>query len=82
MSLRPETLLKSSSILRAEKSASFDPFNISVISSAYWLILISLLFTEMPLMLLSFLMALAKTSAARMKRYGDSGQPCLTPLSS
>ena len=49
-SLRPETLPKSSSKLSAEASASLEPSKISVVSSAYWLILNLLLSTEMPFM--------------------------------
>ena len=67
-SLRPETLLKSFSILSAQGSVSLEPFKISVVSSTYWLILISLLSTEMPFMLTLFLTALANTSAERINR--------------
>ena len=79
MDLRPDTLLKSSSKLSAEASASLEPSKISVVLSAYWLILISLLSTEMPFMFTLFLTALANTLAERINRYGDKGQPCLTP---
>jgi len=51
-----------------------------VVSSAYWLILISELFTDIPLMFLFYLAALAKISADDINRYGKRGQPCLTPL--
>ena len=77
---RPETLLKSSSTFRAEERASSEPFKIRVVSSAYWLILVSLLLREIPFMLTLFLTALAKSSTKRINRYGDTGQPCLTLL--
>ena len=78
-SLRPETLLTSSSKLSAEASAALEPSKISVVSSAYWLILISLLSTETSFMFTLFLTALANTSAERINRCGNKGQPCLTP---
>ena len=41
LSLRPETFPNSSSILSEKDRDSMDPSKISVVSSAYWLILIS-----------------------------------------
>ena len=55
-------------------------FRIKVVSSAYWLILISVLLTEIPFMFRLHLIAFAKISTDSMKRYGERGQPCLTPL--
>ena len=51
-----------------------------VVSSAYWLILISELFTDIALMFLFDLAALVKISADYINRYGERGQPLLTPL--
>ena len=81
LSLRPETSPKSSSVLRAAESDACEPFNFKVVSSTYWLILISSWPTYIPLTFLFLLRALAKISIERTKRHGDKGQPCLTPLS-
>ena len=54
LSLRPETFPNSSSILSEKDRDSIDPSKISVVSSAYWLILISLLFTKIPFISDSF----------------------------
>ena len=58
---------------------SFVPLSIKVVSSAYWLILTSDFFIVRPLISLLDLIALARISADRIKRYGERGQPCLTP---
>ena len=81
LSLRPEASPKSSSVLRAAENDDCEPFNIKVVSSAYWLILISSSSTYIPLILLFLLKALAKTSTERTNRYADKGHPCLTPVS-
>ena len=52
------------------------PLRIKVVSSAYWLILTSNLFTEIPLIALLDLIALARISADSINRYGERGQPC------
>ena len=44
--LRPETFPKSSSIFSEKDRDSINPSKIIVVSSAYWLILISCLFTK------------------------------------
>ena len=54
-----------------EDKASLVPLRMKVVSSAYWLILISVLLTQMPLTFLLDLMALAKISADSIKRYGE-----------
>lgn len=48
----------------------------AVVSSAYWDSLNSLLWIFIPVMFLSFLIALAKISARRTNRVPKSGQPC------
>ena len=73
---------KLSIVSRAVDKDSWVPFRIKVVSSAYWLILISVLLTEIPLMLSLALIAFPKISTNRMKRYGERGQPCVTPLCS
>ena len=61
------------------KKDSSEPSRISVVSSAYWLNLKSMPLISMPLILCFFRMASASISADRINRYGDKGQPCLTP---
>ena len=78
--LRPEILPKSSKNYIADVRYFSEPSKIRMVSSAYWLILTSSLPRERPLMLLLLRTVLAKTSAARINKYGESGQPCLTPL--
>jgi len=80
LSLRPDTLSNLSIVSRVADKASLMPLRMKVVSSAYWLILISLLLTQIPLTFLLDLMALAKISADSIKRYGERGQPCLTPF--
>ena len=78
--LRPEILPKSSKMCIADVGDFSEPSKIRVVLSAYWLILTSLLPRGKPLMLLLLRMVLAKTSVARINKYGESAQPCLTPL--
>ena len=78
--LRPEILPKTSKICIADVRDFSEPSKIRVVSSAYWLILTSSLPREKPLMLLLLRTVLAKASAARINKYGERGQPCLTPL--
>ena len=80
LSLRPDTLPNLSIVSRMADKASLVPLRMTVVSSAYWLILISVLLTQIPLTFLLDLMALAKISADSVKRYEERGQPCLTPL--
>ena len=80
LSLRPDTLPNLSIVSRVADKASLVPLRMKVVSSAHWLILISVLLTQIPLTFLLDLMALAKISADSIKRYGERGQPCLTPL--
>ena len=61
---------------------SLVPLRMKVVSSAHRLILISELFTDIPLMFFFDLAALPKISADNINRYGERGQPCLTPLCS
>ena len=79
MESAPDILLKVS-IISVADNESLVPLRMKVVSSAYWLILISELFTDIPLMFLFDLVALAKISADSINRYGERGQPCLTPL--
>ena len=51
-----------------------------VVLSAYWLILIWLLFIEIPVISLFCLMEFARISTERINIYGEKGQPCLTPF--
>ena len=78
---KPEILLNFSIIRREVVNEFSEPFNIGVVSSAYWLILIWLLFIEIPVTSLFCLMAFARISTDRINKYGERGQPCLTPLS-
>ena len=78
--LRPEILLKSSKIYIAVVTDFSEPSKIRVVSSVYWLILTSSLPREKPLMLLLFRTVLAKTSLAKINKYGEREQPYLTPL--
>ena len=78
-SLRPDSLPKFSIVLSVAEKVSFVPLSIKVVSSAYWLILTSDFFIVRPLISLLDLIALARISADRIKRYGERGQPCLTP---
>ena len=73
---------KLSNLSRAADKDSWVPLRMKVVSSAYWLILISVPLTEIPLMLWLALIAFPKISTDRIKRYGERGQPCLTPLCS
>ncbi len=61
-------------------STEFRSLRINVMSSARRLILISVLSIMITFMSLLFLILLARTSIDRIKRYAESGQPCLTPL--
>ena len=79
LSLRPDTLLKLSRIPSASVRDLSEPSSMRVVSSAYWLIRISVSLTDKPLMNGFFRIALARISAERTKRYGESGQPCRTP---
>ena len=81
LSLKLETSPKSSNTLRAAESESCEPLSIKAVSPACWLSLISPWFTKIPLMFQFLRNALARISTERMKRYGDNGQHCLTPLS-
>ena len=80
LSLSPEDLPKLLIVSRAADKESWLPLRIRVVSSAYWLNFISVLFTLIPLMLVLALIAFPRTSTESMKRYGDKGQPCRTPL--
>ena len=53
-----------------------------VVSSANWLILNSLIKIFISWISLSCLILHAKSSTAKMKRYGDNEHPCLAPLES
>ena len=79
LSLRPDTLPKVSIKTKDSKQDSLEPSRMSVVSSAYWLNLNSLPFISIPLIFCFFRMASASTSTDRINRYGDKGQPCLTP---
>ena len=61
---------------------TLEPSKIRVVSSAYWLILISCPSSVIRLIFLCFLIVSASISTQRIKRYGERGQSCLTPLSS
>ena len=63
---------------------SLVPLRMKVVSFTHWLILISELFTDIPLMFLSDLVALDKISVdtGSINRYGEKGKPYLTPLCS
>ena len=78
-SLRPDSLPKFSIVLSVADKDSFVPLSIKVVSSAYWLILTSDFFIVRPLISLLNLITLARVSADRIKRYGERGQPYLTP---
>ena len=52
-----------------------------MVSSAYWLILHSVPSILIPLVLVSFRIALANISVHKMKVYGESGHHCLAPHS-
>ena len=80
LSLRPDSLPKFSIVLSVANKDSFVPLSIKVVLSGYWLILISDFFIVIPLISLLDLIALARISADRIKRYGERGQPCLTLL--
>ena len=54
---------------------------VRLVSSAYCEIFCSLLPTLIPLIFLYSLMAIANVSTEIINKYGDSGHPCLTPLS-
>ena len=56
-----------------------EPSKIIVVSSAYCEILHSVPKIMIPGTSLSSLTALPKISAHRMNKYGERGQPCLTP---
>ena len=76
---RPETSLARSNICKEVVREVGDPSKTRVVSSAYWLIFTSCSLIVMPLMFLFFLIVLANISTPRINRYGDRGQPCLTP---
>ena len=82
LSLRPDILPKVLIVCSVADNDSWVLLRMKVVSSAYWLILISELFTDIPLMFLFDLVPLAKISADNINRYGKRGQPCLTPLCS
>ena len=79
---RPEISLKKSNICKEVVREAGDRSKIRVVSSAYWLIFTSCSFIFMPLMFLFCRIVSASISTQRIKRYGERGQPCLTPLSS
>ena len=73
LSLRPDILPKVSIVCSVADNDSVVPLRMKVVSSAYWLILISELFKDIPLMFLFDLIALAKISADNINRYGERG---------
>ncbi len=74
--VQSEQYLRTLTVTLAESSSE----RITVIFSADSLIVISFLSILIPLICLSFLFLLAEVSKAVIKRYAESGQPCLTPL--
>lgn len=79
---RPGISLKKSNICREVVKKTLELSKKRVMSSAYWLIFISCPSIVIPLIFLFFLIVSANISTQRIKRYGEKGQPCLTPLSS
>ena len=67
-------------ICRAFVKETLEPSKIRIVSSAYWLILISCQQIAIPLISLFFLSFSDSISKQRIKRYGERGQPCLTPF--
>ena len=78
---KPKTSLKKSNICKEVVREAGDPSKIKVVSSAYWLIFTSSSFIFMPLMFLFCRIVTASISTQRIKKYGERGKPCLTPLS-
>ena len=77
---RPEHSPKSSKVPRQWESEVWVPSKRKKMSSAYWLSKNSSLLMVMPLIWLFCFIASARSSAQIIKRYGDRGSPCLTPL--
>ena len=75
-------MLNSSKSCRAQVRDFSEPLRISVVSSAYWLILISFPLIKIPSISLFVLIPSANISTQIRKMNGERGQPCLTPLSS
>ena len=67
-SRRPEISLKRSNICKEVVKETVDPSKMSVVSSAYWLILISCSLIVIPLLFSFFLIVSVSISAQRMKR--------------
>lgn len=76
---KPEQTPNLSSVMERH-SKDWIPCKIVVRSSAKTGNLISLFSTIIPFMFLSCRILISKSSRATMKRYADSGSPCLTPL--
>ena len=76
----PEHIPNLSSVME-RRSKELTPCRKKVVrSSAKAANLISLFSTAVPLMSLSLRILTSNSSRAMMKRYADSGSPCLTPL--
>ena len=77
---RPEHSPKSSKVSRHWESEVWVPSKRKKVSSAYCPSKNSSLLTVMPLIWPFCFIASARGSAQIIKRYGDRGSPCLTPL--
>ena len=80
LTLRPDNFAYCSSSYVSLRDSS-EPSNMTVVLSAYWIRIKSLLLIFIPFIFSFLLIFNAKISAQSMNIYGEMGSPCLQPRS-
>ena len=81
LTLRPEHSAYNSSVFKQCCNELSDPSRVKNVSLAYWPIRNSVSLVFIPLTFVLAFIPSASSSTYIKNKYGDSGSPCLTPLS-